>query len=186
MSGSMVKLPGNTMERARSRKDCKMESFEQLSKQYEPMIHKIIRSLHIYKNKENYFHIGLIGLWEAKEAFNPEKGEFTNYAYTFIKGQILNEMNRNNRSEERSVYPKEEYWETVEETNAVQPLEIEFLLSYCQVLTEKETKWVIYTCVDFLSVREIAEKENVSVSAVKQWRNGAKKKLKEQLIEIID
>lgn len=163
-----------------------MECFEKLAKQYEPMIHKIIRSLHIYKNKEDYFHIGLVGLWEAAESFDPEKGEFANYAYTFIKGQILNEMNRDNRREQRSVYPKEEYWETVEEMNASQPLEIEFLLSYCQNLTEKETKWVIYNCVDFLSVREIAEKENVSVSAVKQWRTGAKKKLKEQLFEIVD
>lgn len=174
------------MERARSRKDCKMESFEQLAKQYEPMIHKIIRALNIYKNKEDYFHIGLVGLWEASEAFNPEKGDFTNYAYTFVKGHILNEMNRNNRLEERSVHPKEEYWETVEETNTHHPLEVEFLLSYCQMLTEKETKWVIYTCVDFLSVREIADKENVSLSAVKQWRSSAKKKLKEQWMEVAD
>ncbi|GAM14752.1 sigma-70 family RNA polymerase sigma factor [Mesobacillus selenatarsenatis] len=163
-----------------------MESFEQLSRQYEPMIHKIISSLNIYKNKEDYFHTGLVGLWEAAEAFDPEKGDFTNYAYSYIKGQILNEMNRNNRFEERSVYPKEEYWETVEEPNAKYPLELDFLLSYCEDLTEKETKWVIYTCVHFLSVREIAEKENVSLSAVKQWRSGAKKKLKEQMIEVLD
>lgn len=163
-----------------------MEDFEQLSRQYEPMIHKIISSLHIYKNKEDYFHTGLVGLWEAAEAFDPEKGEFTNYAYSFIKGQILNEMNRNNRLEERSIYPKEEYWETVEEPNTSNPLEFEFLMSYCQDLTEKETKWVIYTCIDFLSAREIAEKENVSVSAVKQWRASAKKKLKQQLIEVLD
>jgi RNA polymerase sigma factor (sigma-70 family) len=163
-----------------------VENFEQLTRQYEPMIHKIISSLHIYKNKEDYFHTGLVGLWEASEAFDPEKGEFTNYAYSFIKGQILNEMNRNNRLEERSIYPKEEYWETVEEPNAKDPLELEFLMSYCQDLTEKETKWVIYSCVYFLSIKEIAEKENVSVSAVKQWRASAKKKLKEQLIEVLD
>ncbi|MFT9598673.1 sigma-70 family RNA polymerase sigma factor [Mesobacillus sp.] len=163
-----------------------MENFEQLSRQYEPMIHKIISSLNIYKNKEDYFHTGLVGLWEAAEAFDPDKGDFTNYAYSYIKGQILNEMNRNNRLEERSVYPKEEYWEGVEEPNVHHPLELEFLMSYCEDLTEKETRWVIYTCVDFLSVREIAQKENVSVSAVKQWRASAKKKLKEQLIEVLD
>ena len=95
-------------------------------------------------------------------------------------------MNRNNKQEERSIHPKEEYWETVKDENPASPLEIEFLLSYCQDLTEKETKWVIYTCVEFLSVREIAEKENVSISAVKQWRTGAKKKLKNELIDIVD
>lgn len=163
-----------------------MEGFEQMAKQYEPMIHKIIRSLNVYKNKEDYFHIGLVALWEAAEAFEPEKGEFTNYAYSYVKGQILNEMNRINRFEERSILPKEEFWESVEETNVDHPLELDFLLSYCDGLTEKETKWVIYTCIDFLSIREIAEKENVSLSAVKQWRSGAKKKLKEQLIDLID
>ncbi|HAQ06383.1 MAG TPA: RNA polymerase subunit sigma-24 [Bacillus bacterium] len=162
-----------------------MDSFDQLAQQYEPMIHKIIRSLNIYKNKEEYFHSGLIGLWEAAKAFNPEKGEFTNYAYSYIKGQILNEMNRNNKQDERCIHPKEEYWETVKDENPESPLEIEFLLSYCQDLTERETKWVIYTCVEFLSVREIAEKEHVSLSAVKQWRNGAKRKLKD-LIDIVE
>ncbi|MCM3574152.1 sigma-70 family RNA polymerase sigma factor [Mesobacillus subterraneus] len=163
-----------------------MEGFDQLAKQYEPMIHKIISSLNIYKNKEDYYHIALVGLWEAAEAFIPEKGEFTNYAYSYVKGQILNEMNRNNRFAERSIHQKEEYWETIEEMNADQPLELEFLLTYCQGLTEKETKWVVYSCIDFLTVREIAEKENVSLSAVKQWRNGAKRKLKEQMMEIVD
>lgn len=163
-----------------------MESFDQLAKQYEPMIHKIIRSLNIYKDKEEYFHSGLIGLWEAAEAFDPEKGEFTNYAYSYIKGQILNEMNRKNKHDERSFIPKEEFWEAVEDENLGNPLEIEFLLSYCEDLTEKETKWVLYTCVEFLSVREIAEKENVSLSAVKQWRNGAKRKLKNGMIDIMD
>jgi RNA polymerase sigma factor (sigma-70 family) len=163
-----------------------MENFDQLAKQYEPMIHKIIRSLNIYKNKEEYFHIGLVGLWEASETFDPAKGEFSNYAYSYIKGQILNEMNRINLREERSVYPKEEYWETIEEQNPGNPLEMEILLSSCQTLTEKETKWVIYTCFEFLSVKEIAEKEQVSISAVKQWRNGAKKKLQKEFIEIIE
>lgn len=163
-----------------------MDSFEQLAKQYEPMIHKIIRTLHIYKNQKEYFHTGLVALWEAAEAFDPVKGEFSNYAYSYIKGQILNEMNRSNKREERSVFPKEEYWETIEDQNPGNPLEVEFLLSYCDTLTEKETKWVIYTCVDFLSIKEIAETENVSLSAVKQWRSGAKRKLKEQLLEIVD
>jgi RNA polymerase sigma factor (sigma-70 family) len=163
-----------------------MESFDQLARQYEPMIHKIIRSLHIYKNKEDFLHIGLISLWEATLSFNPAKGEFSNYAYSYIRGRILQEMQRNNTHSERSVYPKEEYWETVEDPGLGTPLEKEFLLSYCQGLTEKETKWVLYTCIDFLSVQEIAQKENVSPSAVKQWRKGAKKKLQKGVIDILD
>lgn len=159
-----------------------MESFDELVRQYQPMIQKIIRTLHIYKNKEEYFHIGLVGLWEASESFDAEKGSFTNYAYTYIRGLMLKELNRNIKQEERSLHPKEEYWETIEDLNSGTPLEIEFLLSYCEGLTEKETKWVTYTCMEFLSVTEIAERENVSPSAVKQWRSGAKRKLKANLM----
>ena len=163
-----------------------MDNFDQLAKQFEPMIHKIIRTLHIYKNQKEFFHLGLVALWEASEAFDPVKGEFSSYAYSYIKGQILNEMNRSNKHEERSVSPKEDYWETVVDQNSGSPLEVEFLLSYCETLTEKETKWVIYTCVDFLSIKEIAQREKVSLSAVKQWRSSAKRKIKEQLLEIVD
>ncbi|RSD27008.1 sigma-70 family RNA polymerase sigma factor [Mesobacillus subterraneus] len=163
-----------------------MNNFDQLAKLYEPMIHKIIRTLHIYKNQKEYFHTGLVALWEAAEGFNPVKGEFSSYAYSYIKGQILNEMSRNNKREERSFSPKEEYWESLVEENPDSPLEIEFLLSYCETLTEKETKWVIYTCVDFLSIKEIAEREHVSMSAVKQWRKGAKKKLRKEFLEVMD
>jgi RNA polymerase sigma factor (sigma-70 family) len=163
-----------------------MDNFDQLAKQYEPMIHKIIRTLHIYKNQNEYFHTGLVALWEAAEAFDPAKGEFFSYAYSYIKGQILNEMSRNNKREERSFFPKEDYWETLVEQNPESPLEIEFILGYCETLTEKETKWVIYTCLEFLSIKEIAEREQVSISAVKQWRSGAKKKLRKEFFEIMD
>ncbi|WP_396954597.1 sigma factor-like helix-turn-helix DNA-binding protein [Neobacillus sp.] len=60
---------------------------------------------------------------------------------------------------------------------------MELLLSYCQGLTEKETKWVLASCLQFLSIREIAEQEQVSISAVKQWRNGARKKLNGLIIK---
>lgn len=58
---------------------------------------------------------------------------------------------------------------------------METLQTYCEGLTEKETKWVIAYCKDCLSIREIAKRENVSVSAVKQWRVGSLRKLRGQV-----
>lgn len=158
-----------------------MESFEQLAKQYEPMIHKIMHTLHIYKNKEEFFQLRLIALWEAHERFDPKKGRFTNFAYTYIKGRFLTEMTKNNKHEDRSVYPKEEFWDVIEDTSLEQPFEVKFLLSYCESLTENQTKWVLYTCIDHLTIKEIALKEGVSESAVKAWRKGAKERLKGSL-----
>lgn len=156
-----------------------MESFELLSQQYKPMIHKIINMLHIYKNKEEYFQHGLVALWEASMRFDPCKGNFTNYAYTYIKGSLQTELSKVHKYEEKSVYPSEEYWETVEDLLTNIPLEEEILLSYCRTLTENQKKWVLYTALCDLSVKEIAEIENVSLSAVKSWRAGARGKLKE-------
>ncbi|PLS01357.1 sigma-70 family RNA polymerase sigma factor [Neobacillus cucumis] len=155
-----------------------MDSFEKLVDQYKPMIHRILHSLSIYKNQEEFYQSALIGLWEAHKGFNPEKGSFTNYAYSYIKGRLLLELTKHSRYEASNVYPKEEYWETVEECNSQMPLEAEQLLSYCVGLSEKERKWVIATFVEDLSVKEIAKREKVSVSAVKQWKQSALKKLR--------
>ena len=155
-----------------------MESFEQLAIQYEPMIHKIIQSLHIYKNQEQFYQTGLISLWEASKSFDKRKGKFCNYAYTCIKGKILLEMSCDNKLQDNTIYPKEEYWDTIEDLDSDRPLEVELLLSYCQDLTRKETKWVVSTFIDGLTIKEIAENENVTLSAVKQWRSGALRKLR--------
>ncbi|MBU8915104.1 sigma-70 family RNA polymerase sigma factor [Bacillus sp. FJAT-29953] len=159
-----------------------MESFEQLAEQYNPMIHKIIHSLHLYTNKEEFYQHGLIALWEASQRFNPEKGKFINYAYTFIRGRLLEELGKMARANERYVYKEEEFWGTVPDWQPDRTLEKEILLSYCQMLTPNQRKWIMYTIHDGLSVKEIAEKELVSVSAVKQWRMGARSKLQKQMM----
>jgi len=158
-----------------------MESFNQLVKQYENMIHKVMHSLNIYKNKDEFYQIGLIALWEANERFDPEKGPFTSFAYAYIKGRLMTELTKNSKEEERSVYPKEEFWNVIEDPVIEQPFEKKFLLTFCEALTENQTKWVLYTCIDCLSIAEIAEREGVSVSAVKAWRKGAKTKLRGSL-----
>lgn len=168
------------MSKARFLKGYTMESFEQLTTQYTPMIYKIISSLNIYMNKDEFFQIGLIALWEAYERFDPEKGNFTNYAYTFIKGRLLTEMSQSNRYTENTYTVNEEFLDFIADEFSSCPLEEDILLSYCQAaaLTENQTKWVLYTCLKDCSVKEIAEIEQVSLSAVKSWRAGARKKLK--------
>lgn len=158
-----------------------MEHFEQLVEQYTPMIHKIIHSLHLYRDQEEFYQTALIALWEADKGFNGQKGSFTNYAYTYIKGKLLHELTNHSTYEARNMYPKEEYWETIEDQGGLLPLEAEVLLSYCHGLTEKEALWLLATFRGDLSIKEIASQEKVSVSAVKQWKLGALKKLRQQL-----
>jgi RNA polymerase sigma factor (sigma-70 family) len=157
-----------------------MESFDQLALQYTPMMYKIIRSLNIYKNKDEFYQLALIGLWEASERFDSSKGDFTNYAYSLIKGKIQNEMTKANKVADSTTTAKEEYWVNIEEEFPIIPFEEDTILVYCKNsnLTENQTKWVLYHFLKGFNVREVADIEQVSLSSVKAWRTGAREKLR--------
>jgi RNA polymerase sigma factor (sigma-70 family) len=159
-----------------------VESFDELVVQYQPMIRKIIKSLHIYKNQHEFYQTGLIALWEAAQSFDERKGNFSNFAYTSIKGKMLSEMTQNNLYKERNVLPqKEEFWDKIDGQKSPLFLEKETIQSYCEGLTEKEATWVMKSYINQLSIKEIAESEKVTVSAVKQWKLGALRKLREKV-----
>lgn len=160
-----------------------MESFHDIQQQFEPMIHKIIHSLHIFKDQEEFYQTGLIALWEASQKFNPDKGAFAAFAYSYIKGRILTELSQKTKLHDQQTHPQEEFWELVEDEWSETPLSREILQVYCEGLTDGQAKWVTYTFIDMLTVREIAEKEKVSVGAVKKWRHGAKERIKEEYLK---
>ena len=169
----MVGVPGNTMNRARFRRRKHM-NFEQLSAQYSNMIHSIIHSLHIYKDHDDFYQIGLIALWNASENFDEEKGKFSTYAYSFIKGRILTYLKKEKLQEERYLSAPEE--DSQEMGYDVQFLEKENLVSYFHHLSDKEKQWVILRFYDVLSNRQIAEKWNVKVSTVRACERRAMSK----------
>ena len=78
-----------------------MYEFEQVLEQFEPMISSAIRKCRIYKNHEFYRQTARIALWKAWENYNDGEGDFAPYAYTCIRGSILDELRRENRYAER-------------------------------------------------------------------------------------
>ncbi|WP_281275625.1 sigma-70 family RNA polymerase sigma factor [Bacillus yapensis] len=152
-----------------------------MEKKYEAMIWKIIHSLHIYKNQQEFYQTGLIALWEAHNGFDKNKGNFTSYAFAFIRGKIMTELTSRKKLEDRTIFPEEEFWYHIEDDSVNPLLEGETILSYCGRLTEHQKKWVLYTALADLSIKEIAEIEQVSVSAVKAWKRGARKKIIENI-----
>lgn len=146
---------------------------------YEPMIRKIIWTLNVYKNYDEFYQTGLISLWEATLVYDETKGHFPNIAYKYIKGRMLQELTQENKHNGDVVYPTEEYWETIKDEHDAPHCESEILRSYCNSsnLTENQTKWVLHTFLSDRSIVEIAALEKVSPSTVKQWRKGAKARL---------
>ncbi|MDF1508155.1 sigma-70 family RNA polymerase sigma factor [Robertmurraya sp. DFI.2.37] len=158
-----------------------MKDFAELEKQYGAMIWQVIHSLHIYKNQEEFYQTGLIALWQASERYDFKKGSFSSFAYSYIRGRILTELTKHHKHENHYVVPDEDYWNMLEDHSLCTPLEKESILAYCQNLTTNQKKWVLYTILADLSIKKIAEIENVSISAVKAWRKGARTKLLEEV-----
>ncbi|MEC2057564.1 sigma-70 family RNA polymerase sigma factor [Peribacillus psychrosaccharolyticus] len=159
-----------------------MEEFSDIVEQYTPMINRIIRSLMIYKDQDDYFQIGLIALWDAYSLYDPEKGSFLSIAYSMVKGRILHGL-RDEAKTNLLVSPFEPGSGQIEETLITEdkPLQHEYLLAYCEGLTESQKNWVLLTFDAQLSISEIAVQQNVTIAAVKSWRRSTLKKLKTSL-----
>lgn len=145
------------------------------------MIYSIIHSLHIFKNKDEFYQIGLIALWDAQQNFNPEAGNFLAYAYSYIRGRMLSQLSKETKHIERLSYPNELFWEYVKDDTIHHT--INDLIPYCYNLTKQQRRWVIHSFYYNRTQKEIAAFENVSISTVKGWKTVALAKIKKAILE---
>lgn len=154
-----------------------MEStFEEVLNKYTPMIHHIINSLNIYKDKDRYFHEATIILWETLQTTDHRKGSFTSYAYSSIRGKLLNHLKKEMKWVETHAFVEH----FPEQPSEISYCELEQLEKYTRLLTEKQKIWLIEFIGNGKKLEEIAMQEEVSISAVKSWRGEALKKLKKE------
>lgn len=153
------------------------KSIEEVLMQFEPMVKKQMLSLQIYKSQEEFFQIGLIGLWEAYRRFDPEKGAFPAFAQSTVRGKMLVHLREENNFDQQHATFTEEMLESIPDYGVSDPLERELILSYCDGLTDKQLNWVIQGIIENKKPGEIAEKEGVPVDRVKSWRKEALKKI---------
>lgn len=148
--------------------------FEQLAAQYSNMIHSIIHSLNIYKDHDEFYQIGLIALWNASERFDETKGQFSTYAYSFIKGRMLNHLKKEKKQEENYTTVAEEDWVRFGYEDRF--LEKETLLSHFYHLTDKEKQWVLLRFYEGLSNKNIADHLQMKYTTVRSCERRAMKK----------
>ncbi|OZI13574.1 RNA polymerase subunit sigma-24 [Bacillaceae bacterium SAS-127] len=142
------------------------------------MIYHVMKSLHIYKDRDEFQQIGQIALWEAYEKYDETKGSFSSIAYLYIKGRMIDELKKAKQREENVIYTNKPFWEEKSEEQSDPSLQLEVLLTYAIHLTHREKIWLIRTFYQDMTITEIAQCENVSPSAVKKWRKQAMNKLK--------
>ncbi|MEH6940283.1 sigma-70 family RNA polymerase sigma factor [Bacillus sp. JJ722] len=157
-----------------------MDSFNDLVTQYEQLIYKIIHSLNIYKEYDYYYNIGLQALWEASLKFDGVSATFTTFAYSMIRGRILNELRLENKWEVINQLPFDnpQFFNTLHYDKY---LENESLISYCDSLTLYQKRWVIHTFIHGETLDGIARIYSVNKCAVKAWRRDALRNIQKQL-----
>ncbi|MDN4524863.1 sigma-70 family RNA polymerase sigma factor [Fictibacillus fluitans] len=152
--------------------------FEELARQFEPLIKSQINALGVYSHFDEYYQAGLIGLWEASLRFEEGKGEFAPFAYRTVRGRMLEQLKKEMKFKTVHVGFSLELVETIPYEGGVLPLEQEVLDIYLSHLTAKQKIWVVKKLFYQMKETEIADEEGVSLTAVKSWRRQALAKLR--------
>ncbi|WP_345242008.1 sigma-70 family RNA polymerase sigma factor [Pontibacillus salipaludis] len=154
--------------------------FEGMMDQFTPMIHHIIHKLRIRDPYGEFYQEGVLALWEAVQSFQEDKGKLSSYVYFIVRNRLISKMRKDNRLAE-----KDEQFALLLEEEAVYYDQLSFNLidpyvykEISRVLTDNQLKWFDGFILREQALQEIADKENTTLNAVKNWGRLAKEKLR--------
>ncbi|WP_186577996.1 sigma-70 family RNA polymerase sigma factor [Aquibacillus kalidii] len=163
------------------------DDFNEVLQQYENIIYHLINKFGIWDTEREFYQEGVIALWNAMRTYDVKRGKFSSYAYFMVEKTLLSLIRtKTNRATKEKNYLNQvstdlqQVTTTIEDDNRIDP----YLLDHIRkVLTDNQMKWFTLYILEDLSVKEIASREKVSATAVKNWGRLAKKKL--QLIVLM-
>ncbi|WP_096156525.1 sigma-70 family RNA polymerase sigma factor [Bacillus sp. FJAT-45066] len=159
--------------------EIKESEFSEIVEEYSSMIYKIIHSLHIQKDIDQFYQEGLIALWYAWKGYEDSKASFTTYAYWTIRGMLLNLIKKDRRYHDKHCAWKAEMEELIsDESNKTIDEQLQEIECYAVNLTEKQKIWLIEYIVNGKKLEEIAKEYGTTVASVKAWRRSAIKCLR--------
>ena len=165
----------------------RLKDFNDIYKQYEPMITSVLKKAHVYKDHEHYRQCAAIALWKAWENFDPTKGAFPPYAYRTMLTSIYTEMARNNRySDYQIAYEKEElmHLAPLQQENLPSEEQMDQLEDLLSRLTEAEYELIKSLYIVGKTYEEIAASEGKTVVSLKKRRQRIMDKLRGMVKEI--
>jgi RNA polymerase sigma factor (sigma-70 family) len=155
--------------------------FEEVAAMFEPLIKSQIKRYHLTNHFDQYYQAGLLGLWKAYETYNPEKGQFSSFAFIHVRGRILQELRNEMKRQETEIThdPHNSLsFQQLSHQDHIPFLEDETLNLYLMHLTENQQRWVVHRVFQMNTEAEIAKTFGVTLYAVKSWRKAAIKKLR--------
>lgn len=155
-------------------------TFEKIFKQNENRIHYQMQRLGISDPNGEFFSEGIVAMWTAYKKYEPERGPMSTYFNYMIRYRLLDLIRKKVQEKE-----KEHALFTEEITSSPLPEMVDEKQweAVFSGLTRNQRKWVYYFITREMTLREIAEREGVSVEAVKSWGKQARKKLRKVMEE---
>jgi len=172
-------------------------TFEEIFAQNERRIYFHMHRLNLKDPHQEYYQKGLIAMWEAYQKYQPDKGAFSTYFNAMINQRLRDLMREKYRTKEKETlyqdnnkalkhngnYQQGQGTATLLVPHTEIPVEDDtFWQQVKSRLSNKQWKWVQFFIIEGMSIKEIAQQENVSQEAVKDWGKEAKKKLRNVLI----
>jgi RNA polymerase sigma factor (sigma-70 family) len=157
-----------------------------------------MHKLGIHDPDGEFYSEGMYAMWQAYKKYEPDKGPLSTYFNYTIRYRLIDLLRKKIKEKEKEadLIEKESASLThgnksstsnaplLPATEAAFPIQDETLWeTVFSNLTLNQGKWVYYAIIRDMSLKEIAEQEDVTVDAVKSWARQARKKLKKVLGE---
>lgn len=155
------------------------QPFEDFVKQNERRIHFHIHLLHIKDVHNEFYQDGLYALWNVYQTYQPDKGSINSYLNWKIRNRLIDALRKKDRQQKHEAPLSDE---KIANQATVRDSEMDpyFWEAVRAQLTANQWKWVHYFIVLDLPIKKIAELENTTLDAVKNWGRQVRKKLKEE------
>ena len=129
---------------------------------YEKMIKNQMKKLCLYRDYEEYYQCGLIGLWKAYEKYEEEKGTFSAYAFVTVRGYLLEKLKKESKFQKQHTCVEQEILQNVcgaEVSSETQ--------DYMSLLDEKEKHIIYERFYVGKKIHEIAEEMEMTYHQVR-------------------
>ncbi|MFD1608854.1 sigma-70 family RNA polymerase sigma factor [Oceanobacillus luteolus] len=173
--------------------DHKQFTFEEIFKQNENRVHYQMHKLGIRDQDGEFYSEGIYAMWRAYKRYEPDKGPMSTYFNYTIRYSLLDLMRKKiQQKEKEQAYLNKEITSITSGNRSsnsslipipeMKIIDEKLWKDVFSHLTVKQRKWVYYAIIRDMPLKEIADKEGVTVEAVKSWGKQARKKLRKVLI----
>jgi len=168
-------------------------TFDQVVEQNKRRIHYHIHKLNIRDPHQDFFQEGLCALWNAYDAYRPEKGPMGTYFNFIIRNRLIDRIRKEKRHQEKkeaviqatstmlsdgNQLRRQETAASLQNIDSLPILDEVFWVQMQTHLTANQWKWIRYYVIENLCIKEIAVQEKTTPDAVKSWGRQVRRKLR--------